>query len=68
MEMLMLSGLEVQSEINRLLDDIYGGPGRASLSETKRCSKTPETNRRPEGSRAAQLSPVGRNSQAAVGA
>jgi hypothetical protein len=68
MEMLMLSGLKAQSEINRLLDEIYGDPGRVSLSETKRCSKTPETNRRPEGSRTAQLSPVGRNSQAALGA
>ena len=68
MEMLMLSGLKAQGEINRLLDEIYGGPGRASLSETKRCSKTPETNRRPEGSHTAQLSPVGRNSQAALGA
>ncbi len=68
MEMLMFSGLKAQSEINRLLDDIYGGPGQASLSETKRCSKTPETNRRPEGSPTAQLSPVGRNSQASVGA
>jgi hypothetical protein len=68
MEMLMFSGLKAQSEINRLLDEIYGGPGRASLSETKRCSKTPETNRRPEGSGTAHLSPVGRNSQAPVGA
>jgi hypothetical protein len=68
MEMLMLSGLKAQGEINRLLDEIYGGPGRASLSETKRCSKTPETNRRPEGSHTGQLSPVGRNSQAALGA
>jgi hypothetical protein len=68
MEMLMLSGLKAQSEINRLLDEIYGGPSRASLSETKRCSKTPDTNRHPEGSRTNQLSPVGRNGQAAVGA
>jgi hypothetical protein len=66
MEMLMLSGLKAQGEINRLLDEIYGGPGRASLSETKRYSKTPEINRRPDGSRTAQLSPVGRNSQAAL--
>ena len=50
MEMLMLSGLKAQSEINWLLDEIYGDPGRVSLSETKRCSKTPEINRRPEKS------------------
>jgi hypothetical protein len=36
MEMLMLSGLKTQSEINLLLDEIYGGPSRVSLSETKR--------------------------------
>jgi hypothetical protein len=36
MEMLMLSGLKAQSEINRLLDEIYGGPCQVSLSETKR--------------------------------
>ncbi len=32
MEMLMFSGLEAQGEINRLLDEIYGSPDRASLS------------------------------------
>lgn len=30
-EMLMFSGLEAQSEINRLLDELYGNPDRASL-------------------------------------
>lgn len=49
MEMLMFSGLEAQSEMNRLLDEIYGSPDRASVGGTKRCSKTPEADRRHEG-------------------
>jgi hypothetical protein len=49
MEMLMFSGLEAQGEINRLLDEIYGSPDRASLSQKKRRSKTPENDRCREG-------------------
>lgn len=33
--MLMFSGLEAQGEINRLLDELYGERGRASLGETE---------------------------------
>ncbi len=32
-EMLIFSGLETQGEINRLLDEIYGGLGQASAAE-----------------------------------
>lgn len=32
-EMLMFSGLETQGEINRLLDELYGGLGQASAAE-----------------------------------
>ncbi len=45
----MFSGLEAQGEMNRLLDEIYGSLDRASLSQKKRCSKTPENDRRREG-------------------
>lgn len=63
----MFSGLEAQSEMNRLLDEIYGNPDRASLGGTKRCSKTPETNRRPEGiARCTALRRSVRDSQAEV--
>jgi hypothetical protein len=43
MEMLMFSGLEAQSEINRLLDEIYGGLDSTSLDQATRRSRTPET-------------------------
>jgi hypothetical protein len=32
-EMLMFSGLEAQSEINRLLDELYGNLDRTSLDD-----------------------------------
>lgn len=65
----MFSGLEAQSEMNRLLDEIYGSPDWASLSGTKRCSKTPEINRRPEDiARCTALRRSVQDSQAAVGA
>jgi hypothetical protein len=35
-EMLMLSGLEAQSEISQLLDEIFGDLDRASLDEAGR--------------------------------
>jgi hypothetical protein len=47
--MLMFSGLEAQGEMNRLLDEIYGGPDQASLDQAVRCSRTVETDRRQEG-------------------
>jgi hypothetical protein len=50
MEMLMFSGLEAQGEMNRLLDEIYGGPDQASLDQAARCSRTAETDRRQEDS------------------
>ena len=48
-EMLMFSGLEAQGKMNRLLDEIYGGPDQASLDQSARCSRTAETDRRQEG-------------------
>jgi hypothetical protein len=47
--MLMLSGLEAQGEMNRLLDEIYGEPDQASLDQAARCSRTVETDWRQEG-------------------
>ena len=49
MEMLVLSGLKAQSEINRLLDEIYGESDQASLDRAAQCSRAAETNRRQEG-------------------
>jgi len=46
--MLMLSGLEAQDEINRLLDEIYDNLGTPFASEAGRCSRNPENDWRRE--------------------
>jgi len=45
----MFSGLEAQSEINQLLDEIYGGLAQASRDQARQCSRAPETDQRQEG-------------------
>jgi hypothetical protein len=54
-EMLMFSGLEAQSEITRLLDELYGNLDRTSLDEAGGCVAYASRRRGDEPTREAQV-------------